>query len=117
MAPLSVPSAEDPPLHCCVPHLPSAFRPVCPSPICRPRPPGAPERAFFRFGLLGWSVSAGRGAGGATMPGMMVDTLFPSKPKSGDELRCVALMVLRSGEAAAASLQRATDFLSINEYK
>ena len=49
------------------------------------------------------------------MPGMMVDTLFPSKPKSGDELRCVALMVLRSGEAAAASLQRATDFLSINE--
>ena len=62
-------------------------------------------------------MSAGRGAGGATMPGMMVDTLFPSKPKSGDELRCVALMVLRSGEAAAASLQRATDFLSINEYK
>ena len=36
------------------------------------------------------------------MAGMMVDTLFPSKLKSGDELRCVALKMLMPGEAAVA---------------
>ena len=64
MAPLSVPSAEDRLLHCCVPHLPSAFRPVCPSPNL---PPSAARRAracLFSIWAAGLGGERGQGGGG-----------------------------------------------------
>ena len=62
VAPLSVPSAEDPPLHCCVPHLLSAFRPVCPSPNL---PPSAARRArACLFSILAAWLGGERGLGG-----------------------------------------------------
>ena len=68
VAPLSVPSAEDPPLHCCVPHLPSAFRPVCPSPNL---PPSAARRArACLFSILAAGLGGERGLGGGGGGGM-----------------------------------------------